>query len=163
MASILTSAFMFFKTQDKAHRCEALILVSLCVLVAWKHNSTKACFDSSFLILDGSHFHCRLPRSSVASPKAAIILIYKYITWIYVLLHTHTHTCSHSHKWTTLPCNAQIHIHTLPGIYTHWDAALLFFAVMSCSMNPENTLLLTWSLKAPLKKSFVSVLNPFKD
>lgn len=161
MASILTSAFMFFKMQDKACHCKALILVSLCVLVAWRHNGTKACFDSSFLILDGSHFHCRLPRSSVASPKAAIILIYKYITWIYVLLHTHT--CSHSHKWTTLPCNAQIHIHALPGIYTHWDAALLFFAVMSCSMNPENTLLLTWSLKASLKKSFVSVLNPFKD
>ena len=124
MASILTSAFMFFKTQDKAHHCKALILVSLCVLVAWKHNGTKACVDSSFLILDGSHFHCCLPRSPVASPKAAIILIHKYITWIYVLVHTHTNTHTQSLKYTNSYTYTARHLYTLRCI----------LAVLNCNV-----------------------------
>lgn len=85
----------------------ALILVSLSVLVAWKNNSTNACFDSSFLICDGSRLHCCLPRSSVASPKAAIILIYKYITWVFALLHTQMKTHCHAvHKFISVHCQA---------------------------------------------------------
>lgn len=50
-----------------------------------------------------------------------------------------------------------VHTCTARHVHRHWDAVLLFFPLMSCKKNPENPLLLTLSLQAPLKRSSVSV------
>lgn len=160
---------LFWKHEIKLLVLQARYLLApalwLCVWGEKKNNNngTKACFDSSFLICDGSHFHCRLPRPPVAPPKAAIILIYKYIARLFVVLLTHTHTLTqHTLTHFVMRCTNS-HLRSWVNTHTHTHTEKLLFALMSCNRNPGNLLPFTRSLQALLKKSFVSALNPFKD
>lgn len=96
-----------------------------------ENHSTKACFDSSFHICDGTYFFTRACQDFLPLlQKLPLFLIYKYITWVLncSLAHTKEHTFL---------------IQALPG-GTHWDVALLFFHSVLQYLIPENPFLLTF-------------------
>lgn len=126
------------------------LLASLFLLHEKEHRS----FGRSCLIWYGSHVYCCLPRSSITSPKAAIILIYKYVTLLFVLF---------THKWThTVRLGTDSYL--CPTRHVNTDMQMQFFCTFLWyvnSRNPES--LHTWLLKAQQKNSFDSVLNPLKE
>lgn len=132
-----------------------MVLVSLCkpekVLVL------KRVLTGAFLSVMGHIYTAACQGLLSPLQKAAVILIYKYIIWVFVLSLAHKRACSHT------ACSMQIRVHALPGVFTQTQmqpaCSLLRY---SHNMNPENPLHVWWSLKAPMKKTFVSVLNPFK-
>lgn len=98
----------------------------------------------SFLICSGSHFHRCLPNSSVTTPKADIILIYKFIS---SALCASTHSNEETWSWET-----QTHVDTNMQMQS-WCSAMWIQTIFFTSLGPFRH----------HSREFCFSLNPFKE